>query len=275
MAASPTSGRSTRASGTIATSVDGTAVHERSDAPGDDWNGLTRTRFARGLHATVVNSLGRDIAGGVLREGEVINPEQVSERFAVSRSVVRESLRALESLGLVQARPQVGTKVLGLHSWDLLNPQVVRWRAEGPDYLEQTRQLFEVRRGIELAAAFLASSRMSVEATDAILSAVDGMEAAYERDDEDEFIRNDVEFHRLLLEGSGNPVISQFAETVAALLKTRHDTGRSAFTDGTPLSIRKHHELAQAIRSHDASAAQDWALAITTVFDHGQNEAAH
>ena len=56
---------------------------------------------------------------------DVLNVEAVRERFGVSRTVVRETLRTLGALGLVRAKSKVGTQVNPSSSWALLNPAVI------------------------------------------------------------------------------------------------------------------------------------------------------
>jgi len=62
---------------------------------------------ARGLHAHVLDTLGQRIVDGDLATGAVVRPELVADEFGVSRSVVREALRVLQSLGLVEPRQRV------------------------------------------------------------------------------------------------------------------------------------------------------------------------
>jgi ribosomal protein S25 len=76
----------------------------------------------RGLHARVVNTLGREIVAGSIAAGDFVNLDRLSERFAVSRSVLREALRVLQSLGMVEPRQRVGTQVLPRQAWDLFSP---------------------------------------------------------------------------------------------------------------------------------------------------------
>ena len=65
-----------------------------------------------GLYGHVVDVLGQAIVDGTMHTGQVVYAEQLCEQLGVSRSVVREGLRALSSMGLIEARPQVGTRVL-------------------------------------------------------------------------------------------------------------------------------------------------------------------
>ena len=60
------------------------------------------------LHDNVLTGLGADIVSGALPAGAVINLEGVGAQYGVSRSVAREAVRVLESMGLVASRRRVG-----------------------------------------------------------------------------------------------------------------------------------------------------------------------
>ncbi|MGO4596631.1 FadR/GntR family transcriptional regulator, partial [Terrabacter sp. 2RAF25] len=69
------------------------------------------------LHASVLDTLGRQVVSGDLAPGTVLRIDQLDERYGVSRSVVREAIRVLDSMGLVEARKRVGVRVLPSTSW--------------------------------------------------------------------------------------------------------------------------------------------------------------
>jgi len=227
-------------------------------------NGATSWRgpATSGLHGMVVNELGAEIAQGKLAANEILNMNELCERFGVSRSVVRESLRALESLGLVKARPQVGTRVMDIDNWDLLNAQVVNWRGYGPGYATQMNELLEMRRGVEGSAARLAATRMTDTERQELRSVADRLIEAAANKDGREWVAADVAFHRLVLEGSHNAVMAQFADTVAAVLRTRQDTDRRTITDQTPQSVTNHTNLADALIAGDPELAEASAIRI-------------
>ena len=145
-----------------------------ADAPGADragapsWDGARRRRWAgwaaarrgsrgRGLHGQLVQQLGQMIVSGDLGADRPLVPEEIGQRFEVSRTVVRESLRVLEAKGLVSARPNVGTRVRPVSDWNLLDPDIIEWRAFGPQRDDQRRELSELRWTIEPLAARLAA----------------------------------------------------------------------------------------------------------------------
>ena len=214
----------------------------------------------RGLHAQVVNTLGQEIVDGTYAPGDILNLDRLSDRFAVSRSVLREALRVLQSAGMVEPRQRVGTQVLPRRCWDLVNPQVIRWRGQS-DYFAQMREMLQVRLGIEPVAARLSARLMSAEQRAAVARSADVMVQADRARDGRRYLDADVEFHTLILQGSGNAVIGHFAKTVEALLRTREQEKRLTITDYTPASAHRHNDLAEAIVSGDEDAAYRWAYA--------------
>lgn len=222
----------------------------RSDSPRSD----------RGLHARVVNALGLRIVDSRYAPGDILSLDRLSAEFEVSRSVLREAVRVLQSLGMVEPRQRVGTQVLTRQSWDLFSPQIIQWRGLG-DYFDQMREMLELRLGIEPVAARLSASRMSADQRSAVSRAAAAMVQADQAQDGRGFLDADVEFHTLILQGSGNAVMAHFAGTVAALLRTREQEKRFTITDYTPASAHRHNSLALAVVQGDADAAYRWAYA--------------
>ncbi|MEV0389497.1 GntR family transcriptional regulator, partial [Nonomuraea sp. NPDC050643] len=109
----------------------------------------------RGLHAQMVDRIGRSIAAEELRAGDVLRLEDLQERYGVSRTVAREAVRVLESKRVVTSRPRVGVTVRPMSTWNLYDPQVIRWRLASPRRETQLRELAELRAAVEPAAAAL------------------------------------------------------------------------------------------------------------------------
>lgn len=224
--------------------------------------GSGRDSRGGGLYARVVDALGQDIVDGRMKPGEVVFAEQLCQLFGVSRSVVRESLRTLSSMGLVEARPQVGTRVLPSSQWDLLNPRIVYWRGRGPDYLVQQREILELRLGAEPAAARLAASRITDAAAQELIQHAEAMLVNLEANDPRAFFEADALFHRTLMEGSGNSVIAQLAGTISAVLAVRSIDSRPGMKTLYVDSVERHLRLARAVAARDESESWRWAYQI-------------
>ena len=207
------------------------------------------------LHDSVLDALGEEIAGGALQPGTTLSTDDVVARFEVSRSVVREAVRVLESLGMLRVRRRVGITVQPESCWSVLDPNVIRWRVAGPGRLAQLTALAELRSGTEPLAARLAAERADAEQCGRLARAVAGMARHADDADGDDYLAHDIDFHTTLLAASGNPMLRTFAPIVAEVLagRTRHDLmPRRA----DPTAIRLHGEVAQAVSLGDRDAAE-------------------
>lgn len=217
----------------------------------------------RGLHADVLDQLGALVTGGELAAGRVLRADELGERFGVSRTVVREAVRVLESMGLVHSRRRVGVTVAPRERWNVHDPRVIRWRLDGPDRDAQLRSLSELRHGVEPVAAALAAARATPEQCGELAGAVMDMAVHGRSGDLDAYLEADVRFHRTLLAASGNEMIAALDGAVAEVLagRTRHHLMPAR---PEPAAIRLHGDVAEAVRGGDAAAAETAMRAILT-----------
>ena len=87
------------------------------------------------LHDSVVQRWGWDIVSGSLPPGTRIVADEAAVQLGVSRTVVREAVRVLESMGLITVRRRVGITVLPPEAWNPFDLNIIRWRLAGPDRL--------------------------------------------------------------------------------------------------------------------------------------------
>src|SRR5665647_1008533 len=108
-------------------------------------NGDAHPTATRNLQQGLLDALGVEIVGGESRAGVVMSIDEIADAHCVSRSVVREVLRVLASMGLVSSTRGVGTVVLPARSWNVFDPQGVRWRLASANRMAQLRSLAERR----------------------------------------------------------------------------------------------------------------------------------
>jgi DNA-binding FadR family transcriptional regulator len=210
-----------------------------------------------GLHAQVVDDLGSAIVSGRVPVGVLIDPVEVESRLGVSRSVVREALRVLSSLGLITARHKVGTRVQPRSEWNLLHPQLIQWRADSADGDRQLHDLLQLRLGVEPLAARLCVGRLTADELDELDRACEGLAAAARANDRAAFLRADEAFHGLLLARCGNELVAQLQLVVVGALRARQHVSRAVTTEQTPAALALHRRIVRALRAAtvDAEAA--------------------
>jgi DNA-binding FadR family transcriptional regulator len=218
----------------------------------------------RGLHGQLVQQLGQMIVSGDLGADRPLVPEEIGQRFEVSRTVVRESLRVLEAKGLVSARPNVGTRVRPVSDWNLLDPDIIEWRAFGPQRDDQRRELSELRWTIEPLAARLAAGHGREDVQQRLGDMVEIMGHAMNQGDALTFSRADAEFHSLLIQLAGNRMLEHLSGIVSSALQV----------SGSPItgcdrpnetSLAHHGRIVDALAAGDSAAAEAAMRQLLTV----------
>lgn len=184
-----------------------------------------RSQRSGGLHHVVLARIGDDLTHGRVAPGEVMSMEQIEARYGVSRTVVREVVKVLESIGVATSRRRVGVTFQPEGAWDALSPVIIHWRLEGPRRLDQLREVSELRRGVEPQAARLAAQRASDADVDRLRAAAEGMARTGPKGDLRSYLEHDIDFHTTLLTASGNALLAGFAPFVSEALtgRTEHD----------------------------------------------------
>ncbi|MYS82656.1 FadR/GntR family transcriptional regulator [Embleya scabrispora] len=216
----------------------------------------------RGLHMKVLESLGPAITAGVHPAGTVLRTDELEHRFEVSRTVVREAVRVLESMRLVESRRRVGVTVCPPEQWNVFDPYVIRWRLAGADRPRQLRSLTALRSAIEPAAAALAAVSATPTQCAALTEHALGMVSTSRGRQLAAYLVHDIAFHRVILAASGNEMFARLGDVVAEVLtgRTHHHV---MFPDPDPTAVTLHVRLAEAIREGDAAGAERLTRGIT------------
>jgi GntR family transcriptional regulator, galactonate operon transcriptional repressor len=210
------------------------------------------------LFSQVTDFVAGAIMSGKYKTGELLpNEDDLRGDITVSRTAYREAIKFLSAKGLIEARPKSGTRVAAASTWNLLDPDVLRWSLEADPNEAFIRELFELRRIVEPNATRLAAERRSSSDLSVIARALEVMEEQPVFSDAS--IRADVRFHEAIFEATHNravmclkPVISS---TVLWSMRIRSDTALFA------QSIGNHRRIYQAI----ADGEEERAAALSTL----------
>ncbi|WP_232836829.1 FadR/GntR family transcriptional regulator [Lentzea terrae] len=216
---------------------------------------VAEEQLKRGLHETVLDHLGTQLSSGEIPAGEVLRIEELAQRYEVGRSVIREAVRVLESMGMLTTRRRVGVTVAEQAAWNVLDPRIIRWRLDGPGRQAQLTSLGELRAGVEPVAAALAAQRATPEQCGVMTGAVMDMAVHGKTGDLEAYLQADLVFHRTLLAASGNEMLAALSGVTDEVLIGRTHHGLMPHTPN-PVAIRLHADVAQAIRTGDSAAAE-------------------
>jgi DNA-binding FadR family transcriptional regulator len=202
--------------------------------------------------------LERMITSGEWPVGSRIPAEgELMAKLGVGRNSLREAIRALAHMGLLQTRQGDGTYVRASSG---LSVALERYARQVDAHF-----VIETRRGLEREAARLAASRRTDEDLAALDSAITRQRWAIKANDEESLIDADIEFHQAVIAAAHNPVMMD----LLSHLGSAHDDAvravmESATTRVDPRGLRVHVNLARAIRSGSPRAA---AKAADELFD--------
>src|SRR5918995_6019565 len=157
-----------------------------------------------------IEQIRRLIRSGELPPGSRLPPEnELAAQLGLSRSSLREAVKALELIRVLDVRRGDGTYVTSLDA-KLLN-EAVAFVVE----LHQDKsilELFEVRRILEPATAFIAASKMSDTELLELRATMDGID---EHTDVEELVAHDLEFHRMISRAAGNAYLESLLDPLS------------------------------------------------------------
>lgn len=205
------------------------------------------------LSVQVAERLAAAIQQGQLQPGDKLPTEaKLVEQFQVSRTVVREALSRLKSIGLIESLQGSGIYVNAHPVFQPLN-----FDAKHAASREAVIQIVEVRRALEAECAALAAAKRTDKDVRDIQKALDLLDKAVARGHDG--AEEDVKFHRAIAKVAGNPFLISTLDYLSQFLRegTRVTRANEARRSDFANAVRnEHHAIVQAIQNGDSKQAQ-------------------
>lgn len=193
--------------------------------------------------ATIADRICAELRGAIVRgefpQGSKLNEPLLAARFGTSRGPLREALRRLEGLGLVDHVPHAGVRVTSLTLAELL-------------------ETYQVREALEGMAARLAATRMSAEEVAELYALLDRHSEQIKADEGRAYFQQEgnFDFHDRIARGSGNPQLVQILEG-ALYHRARMYRFQSSQQFARPeRALTEHRRIVDAIAEHDGELAE-------------------
>jgi len=174
------------------------------------------------------------IFSGELKPGDRIVEMRLAADMGVSQAPVREALKELEHVGLVESIPYQGTHVKNLTQKDL-------------------QDAYDARLVLELYTIELAAEKIAPEQLSSIKDWLDKMNEAATQGNIDQFVKYDIDFHESIIKASGNEMIVKLWELTNIALWTYFTTHLSQRSLEN-LAVR-HTDIYDALSAHHAESA--------------------
>jgi DNA-binding FadR family transcriptional regulator len=194
------------------------------------------------------------IVDGELRPGDRLPREaDLAERLGLSRNSLREAVRALSLIHVLDVRQGDGTYVTSLEPAVLLDAMgfVIDFHRD-----DTVLEFLEVRRILEPAATALAAGRMDVRQVAELHALLDALGP---NPSVEELVRGDLEFHRLIALGSGNQVLCSLVEGISGPTQRARIWRGLTQEDAVRRTLSEHRAITEAIAAGQPDVARAWA----------------
>ncbi len=201
----------------------------------------------------VIFQLREMIHRGELRPGDRLPPERdLAKLLGVSRPTLRDGIRSLAAVGVLQPRRGAGTFVVKAEGSPVLDSNPLRLMASLHGFTPN--EMFEARKSLEMAIAGLAAERATGDQMASMSEEIAEMFASL--DDPEQFLVHDMRFHQTVAAASGNRILTSLMNMVATIL---FDVRRKTVKRAKDLkeSAEMHRTIYRAIRKRNAEAASE------------------
>lgn len=194
------------------------------------------------------------IVSGELRPGDRLPREkELSERLGLSRNSLREAVKALSMIRILDVRQGDGTYVTSLSPPLLLEALsfVVDFHGDA-----QVLELLEVRRILEPAATAMACARVGDDDVRGLYALLDGVteDVAVEK-----LVESDLEFHRRIAQASGNAYLASLLDSLSGRTARARIWRGVTQAQAVTRTLSEHRAIIDAIAARQPEVARSWA----------------
>lgn len=179
------------------------------------------------------------IVKGEIATGSKISEPELAKVYGISRGPLREAIRRLESLRLIERKPHIGARVVKLSVKELL-------------------EIYRVREALEGMACRLAATVMSQEEIDSLRRLLDQHQETIEQQEGQAYFQKegDLDFHYRIVMASGNSKLQELLAADLYHLVRMYRYQFSLSSSRPAMALREHHQILDAIEARDEELAE-------------------
>ncbi|NVK00559.1 MAG: GntR family transcriptional regulator [Oceanospirillaceae bacterium] len=179
------------------------------------------------------------IVKGEIPTGSKISETDLARTYGISRGPLREALRRLEGLRLIERKPHIGARIVELSVKELL-------------------EIYRVREALEGMACRLAAISMPQEEIDSLRALLDQHQQNIEQQEGQAYFQKegDLDFHYRIVMASGNSKLQELLAADLYHLVRMYRYQFSLSSSRPTLALREHHQILDAIETRDEELAE-------------------
>jgi GntR family transcriptional repressor for pyruvate dehydrogenase complex len=208
------------------------------------------------VYQHVVEQIQVMVMNGELKKGDKLPTERdLAEQLGVSRTSIREALRSLEMVGLIESRQGEGNFIGGNIRGNFFEPLSVMFMLNQGN----PRDILELRMVIEVEAASLAAKRVKIDGCEEDVKELnDILRKLREASSEEESSNIDLQLHYKISEITGNYLIMMLLDTISSLMETFIESARGMIlvdSENKEKLFSEHQNIVDAISAGDSRKA--------------------
>lgn len=203
----------------------------------------------------VVNKIKNSIVSGELKPGDKLPTEvELIEQLGVGRNSVREAVKMLIALGVLEVKRGQGTYVVKKVKPSFFNPLLFSLIIEP----KSNKDLYELRVMFDTMVLFNLMDKMTDEKFDKIYALLDEvtMKHLHQSEEIDYFVKMDLKFHELLMDLTENALIKQIGEVIISLFPEYIKKSISQ-ENGIQRSLDNHKEIVELLKHKNKEGISD------------------
>ena len=206
------------------------------------------------VYEQVMEQIKKMIVDGSLKRGDKLPSErELVERLRVSRTSIREALRSLQIIGLVECKQGEGNYISHSCENSLFEHLSIMFMLQESNAIE----IIEVRKVIEVGAAAMAAKRI----TNKELESLEILLNIYGKSqNEEENVKMDRKFHYEIAQASGNYLISNILNAISSLIDTFIKDARKKILveeGNAEILAKQHRDIYEALKKHNSKKASE------------------
>lgn len=204
------------------------------------------------VYTKVINDIKEKILSGELKNGDRLPSErEMAERLDVSRTSIREAIRTLEIMGLIESKRGSGNYITNSFGNSLFEPLSIMFMMQ--EY--STGDIHELRETLEIECCRMASRLISYEDIKLLKEIIDDMDKTY---DEDKSLLLDIRFHNIIVKSSNNPLIINVLKAISQLMDKFIKESRKIILceeNNRKILLNSHKEIVLSLEERNESRA--------------------
>lgn len=204
------------------------------------------------VYTKVIKDIKEKILSGQLKNGDRLPSErEMAEKLEVSRTSIREAIRVLEIMGLIESKRGSGNYIANSFGNSLFEPLSIMFMLQ--EY--STEDIHELRETLEIECCRVASKKISDDDIKLLNDIIDKM---YKTNDEEQSLLLDIRFHNIIVKSSDNPLIVNVLEVISQLMDKFIKESRKIILceeNNREVLLNSHKEIVLSLQERDEEKA--------------------